>query len=110
MHLTVGWVPTKCVNMYGLKTFNNLDYLFDRPHNYGYWAKDTGSHMTPTAYKVIANYIYEKIEPELNNGNTAEPQKTVKYQFKNEIDTFLEDNLDFKIYLNEQKSIKEKVM
>lgn len=83
--------------------------LFDRPHNHGNWVMNgMGFHINHVGNEVIANYIYDVIKPELNNDKPTEPQKTVKYQFEDEADTFLDDNPDFKSYLDELRTIKEK--
>lgn len=97
----------KKVKEYGFETNDSLSSLFDRPHDYGYWSKDNYSHMTPTAFKVIANYIYDIIKPKLNNDKSTESAEPVKYQFENEVDTFLDNNPDLKNYLDHLKSIKE---
>ena len=69
---------------------------------------DQPFHINHVGNEVIANYIYDVIKPELNNDEPAEPQKMVKYRFENEADTFLDDNPDFKSYLDELKTMKEK--
>lgn len=80
--------------------------LFDRPHNYGYWMFDNGFHVNHVGNEVIANYIYDVLKPQLSKSSPKDEQKTVKYQFENEVDTFLDDNPDFKRYLDGLKSIK----
>lgn len=83
-------------------------HLFNRPHDHGKWLINDGAfHINHIGNEVIANYIYDVIEPDLNNDNMTEPPETIKYQFESELDTFLDDNPDFKNYLNELKSIKE---
>lgn len=102
------YTDTEAIKKYGFKAYNNLSSLFDRPHNYGYWTRDNDGHIGPTAFKVIANYIYDVIKTELNNDEPTEPVQPVKYQFENEVDTFLDDNLDLKKYLDNLNTIKEK--
>lgn len=88
--------------------FYSTTKLFNRPHNFGYWFINSGLHINHVGNEVIANYIYDVIKPELNNDEPAGPAKIVKYQFENEVDTFLDDNPDFKSYLDELRTIKEK--
>lgn len=83
-----------------------LSGLFDRPHNYGHWLINNGFHVNHVGNEVIANYIYDVLKPQLSKSSPKDEQKTVKYQFENEVDTFLDDNPDFKRYLDGLKSIK----
>ena len=103
-----GEMNYEIIDKYGFKRFNNLSSLFDRPHNYGYWSIDKYGHITSKGYEVVASYIYDIIKPDLNKNEPTEPVQTVKYQFENEVDTFLDDNPDLKNYLDGLKEVKEK--
>lgn len=85
-------------------------YLFDRPHNYGAWLlhtqqTDAAFHINHKGNKVIADYIYKTIEKDLNNNESK--KQSVKYKFENEVDTFLEENPEFKQYLDDLKKIRD---
>lgn len=87
----------------------DTSHLFNRPHKHGYWMLDSsGFHMNHIGNKVIADYIYDTIRPKLNRNTPKKKQNTVKYKFENDIDTFVDNNPDFKKYLNNLKNINIK--
>lgn len=42
----------------------SLSQLFNRPHDYGRWFLDDPGHLNPVGNRVVADYIYSKIELE----------------------------------------------
>ena len=82
--------------------------LFDRPHNYGHWMLNNGAHMNHIGNSVMANFIYKTIKPQLSNDEPSQPAQTIKYEFDNPVDTFVEDNPDLKKYLDNLAKIKKK--
>ena len=94
----------KVLEKYGIEV-RETSSLFNRPGDHGPWMIDDGFHINHTGNKVLADYIYKVIEPDLKDSESNGIE--VKYEFENEIDTFLEDNPEFKSYLDNLKKIRD---
>lgn len=84
---------------------NDFTSIFNRPHSYGHWILDMAPHPNHNGNKAIADYIYKTIERDLNNNESK--KRSIKYKFENEVDTFLEENPEFKQYLDNLKKIRD---
>ena len=106
VHLTSrNSVLNKVFEKFGIKVHETTS-LFDRPNDIGPWMIDDGYHINCSGNKVIADYIYKILEKDLNNDKYE--NNSVRYKFENEIDTFLEENPEFKSYLSDLKKIRDK--